>query len=337
MIVSTDLVSAGPTTPPEPLVDSMRGRTSSHLPTTLPRALYLALGLPLALAAAVVLALGLQPPPSRAATRAQSLNRAGLVVRFGDGSTITRCVTFSEPEISGLDVLARSDLVVVAAGSAICDIEGESGCPVEACFCQCPGGGSSCLYWTYWHLVDEGWAYATAGSGGYQVHDGDVEGWAWGSEGPPPVVSFAEICASPAHADVWVAKTGRPGTVFAGELLTYTITVSNAGPYEAQNVVVSDTLPAEVALVDTTPPPHGGAGQPGSLTWGWGTLALQEQAMLTIVVQVHPWVTTPFTNSVRVSSTSDATPGNNSATETTVLKFPYSFYLPVTCRRKTLQ
>ena len=105
---------------------------------------------------------------------------------------------------------------------------------------------------------------------------------------------------------------------------------------EAQGIVVSDTLPAEVALVDTTPP-HGSAGQPGSLTWEWGTLALQEQAMLTIVVEVHPWVTTPFTNSVRVSSTSDVTPGNNCATEATVLQFPYSFYLPVTFRRKALQ
>jgi len=290
------------------------------------------MGVLLSLVAAGVLALGLQPSPSSAVARAQDSNQAGLVVRFGDGSYITRCITFSEPSISGLDVLERSDLAVVAAGWAVCDIEGHSGCPAENCFCQCPGGGGACLYWSYWHLVDGSWVYSTVGSGGHDVHDGDVEGWSWGAEGSPPVVPFHEICMPLAPADVSVAKAGRPDPVFAGDLLTYTVTVSNAGPYEAQSVVVNDILPSEVALVSTTPP-HGSLGQPGSLTWDWGTLALQETGMLTVVVQVHPWVTTTFTNTVRVSSASDVTPGNNCAADATALRFPYSYYLPLALKQ----
>jgi uncharacterized repeat protein (TIGR01451 family) len=266
---------------------------------------------------------------------AQSQNQAGLVVRFGDGSTITRCVTFSEPEISGLEVLYRSGLTVVAAGSAVCDIEGESGCPASNCFCQCPGGGSACLYWTYWHLVDGAWVYASGGAGSYAVHDGGVEGWAWGSDGSPPVLSFDEICLPPLPADVSVAKAGRPATVAAGDLLTYTIVVSNAGPFEAQDVVVSDTLPAEVALVDSHPL-HGSVGPQGSLTWDWGMLALDKRALLTVVVRIRSWVTAAFTNTVWISSASDATPGNNQASAATVPELPYSFYLPLTFRRRVL-
>lgn len=129
--------------------------------------------------------------------RAQSPNRVGLVVRFGDGSFTTRCVEFSEPQISGYDVLMRSGLNVVAAyfsgeGTAICKIEHE-GCPVEDCLtCAYPN------YWAYWHLVDGAWAYSQAGASGYTVHPGDVEGWSWGAGDPPPVVPFDQICAPPA-------------------------------------------------------------------------------------------------------------------------------------------
>ena len=128
--------------------------------------------------------------------RAQSPNRAGLVVRFGDGSVATRCVEFSEPQVSGYDVLMRSGLGVVAAyysgeGTAICKIEHE-GCSVEDCLtCAYPN------YWSYWHLVDGAWVYSQASVSGYTVRNGEIEGWSWGSGEPPPVVPFDQICAPP--------------------------------------------------------------------------------------------------------------------------------------------
>jgi uncharacterized repeat protein (TIGR01451 family) len=270
-----------------------------------------------------------------ARARAQGTNRAGLVVRFGDGSYITRCIPFSESEISGLDVLTRSGLTVVAAGWAICDIEGESGCTAEDCFCQCPGGGGPCIYWSYWHLGNGSWDYSGVGSGGYKVHNGDVEGWSWGSEAPP-IVSFDEICPTLPPADVSVSKADSADSVFPGELLTYTLTVSNTGPHEAQGVVVNDVLPPEVALVNTTPP-YGTLIPPSGLTWDRGTLASQESEVLTVVVEVHPWVTTTFTNTVQVISISDVTPDNNYAEATTDLRLPYSVYLPIALKRWALQ
>ncbi len=133
---------------------------------------------------------------------AQSPNRVGLVVRFDDGSVITRCVEFGEAEISGYEVLMRSGLQVVAVpsggmGITICRIEDE-GCPANNCFCKC--SGSTCAYWSYWHLAGEEWSYSFAGADSYRVHSGDVEGWTWGKGEPPPTVSLEQICASPATA-----------------------------------------------------------------------------------------------------------------------------------------
>jgi hypothetical protein len=133
--------------------------------------------------------------PDLTSIHAQQSNRAGLVVRFGDGSLTTRCVEFSGATISGYDLLTRSGLDIVAAfdsgqGTAICSIEG-TGCPAQSCLtCDMPN------YWSYWHLKDGAWVYSQAGASGYTVRDGDVEGWSWGSGGSPPVVPFDQICAT---------------------------------------------------------------------------------------------------------------------------------------------
>jgi hypothetical protein len=137
---------------------------------------------------AALIGLTASPPIARA----QLPSRAGLVVRLEDGQAITRCVQFDEPAISGQDVLLRSGLEVVADGQAICDIEGQSGCSAANCFCRCQA--SSCLYWSYWHLVGGDWQSSGVGAGDYQVQDRDVEGWSWGTGAPPPAMTFGRIC-----------------------------------------------------------------------------------------------------------------------------------------------
>lgn len=133
-------------------------------------------------------------------------NRAGVVVLFGDGHTAQRCVTFTEPTISGYELLRRSGLRMTAdtAGGAatVCKIETE-GCafPSESCFCECKGG-AFCRYWAYWHVTANGWVYSNLGASSYQVQPGGVDGWAWGngsvSTGArPPAVTFAQICPAP--------------------------------------------------------------------------------------------------------------------------------------------
>ena len=139
-------------------------------------------------------------------TQADDPNRVGLVVVHGDGNVLTRCVEFEEDEISGYDVLDRSglDLNIEPSGGmgvTVCRIDDE-GCtfPQEPCFCQCVGGGSACIYWSYWHLTGSGWQYSGTGASNHAVGDGDVEGWVWGigtisGASPPPLIPFEDICA----------------------------------------------------------------------------------------------------------------------------------------------
>jgi hypothetical protein len=81
-------------------------------------------------------------------------------------------------------------------GYGVCAIGGE-GCPAgQDCFCECRG--SPCAYWVYSHLGPDGsWAISGVGASGWEVRDGDVDGWVWGDgSAAPPVVAFEEICPS---------------------------------------------------------------------------------------------------------------------------------------------
>ncbi|MFB3044425.1 MAG: DUF11 domain-containing protein, partial [Acidimicrobiia bacterium] len=85
----------------------------------------------------------------------------------------------------------------------------------------------------------------------------------------------------------------------AGNNLTYTVTVSNAGPSDAVNVVVTDTLPAGVTFVSTT----GCAEDPNGVpTCILGTIAAGASAMYTITVTVDSSTTGTLTNSATVAS-----------------------------------
>ena len=144
-------------------------------------------------------------------------NRAGLVVDLGQGQVVTECISFSEPEISGYDLLARSGLpfavdVQGGAGAAVCSINGV-GCASSDCFCACPGG-DDCVYWSYWHLLNGQWVYAPGGASSYVIQNGAVDGWVWGpgsitSAVPPLSTSFDAICPALAEPTL-VPPTATP-------------------------------------------------------------------------------------------------------------------------------
>lgn len=131
--------------------------------------------------------------------------RAGLVVRYDDGSVETACVSFPEAEISGVELLVRAGLPVVVqdggVGTAVCKI-GPDGCdyPAEQCFCE--RDGSRAIYWAYYQQEGDAWRYASTGPGNARVRDGAVDGWAWGagdSSGGavPPLIALDAICGPP--------------------------------------------------------------------------------------------------------------------------------------------
>ena len=127
--------------------------------------------------------------------------------------------------------------------------------------------------------------------------------------------------------DMSITKTGSPDPVAAGGDLTYTITVTNNGPSDANNVTVTDALPAGTTFGSTASSTGSCAGT-ATVTCTIASIPNGASATITLVVHVDP--TTPpgtvISNTASVSSpaevtaaTADPNPGNNSATATTTV------------------
>jgi uncharacterized repeat protein (TIGR01451 family) len=133
---------------------------------------------------------------------------------------------------------------------------------------------------------------------------------------PGGMMTFIEVqTPSTQQADLAVTKADATDPVTVGDDVTYTVTVTNNGPDQADNVVLTDLLPAGMTLISTTGCAEDPAGVP---TCTLGTIPASASVPVTIVVDT----TTDGlkTNSVSVASTtSDPTPGNNSATEDTTV------------------
>ena len=189
-------------------------------------------------------------------------HRAGLIVRFGDGNVITRCVTFNEPNITGLELLQRAGLSIrvdtnSSIGAGVCKINSQ-GCDAgRSCFCQCEG--STCAYWQYFYLQGGAWKYSNLGASVRQVSDGAVEGWSWGNNVAPPVMTLDQICAAstsvPTFAPVASSTpTARPSATASAVLIpALTATAQPATPAvpaqeNTPTVVPSATVPSTADL-----------------------------------------------------------------------------------------
>src|SRR5262249_35356117 len=123
------------------------------------------------------------------------------------------------------------------------------------------------------------------------------------------------------QADLSITKTDSPDPVVAGANITYTITLTNNGPSDAQTVTVTDTVPpANTSLVSATVTTGTGWSVGGSVTFSKATVAAGETAVFTIVVKVGSGVAqgTVITNTATAATaTTDPNSANNSATATT--------------------
>ncbi len=109
------------------------------------------------------------------------------------------------------------------------------------------------------------------------------------------------------HTDLALSKTVFPSPIAAGETLTYTLTVTNRGPAIADGVQLSDTLPTTVTFgsVSST---HGTCAGTTTVSCSLGTLAVDEIAMVTIVVT--PTQLGTLVNNASVTATVPATDRN---------------------------
>ena len=115
----------------------------------------------------------------------------------------------------------------------------------------------------------------------------------------PPVNNSTEV---EPKADLVIVKEVSKQTVATGEVITWTVTVTNKGPDAAVNTRVTDKLPAGLIFITSD-----GKYDPVSGLWIVGDLANGASASLVITTQVN--ITNATIRNV-ANATSD-TPGNN--------------------------
>ena len=126
-------------------------------------------------------------------------------------------------------------------------------------------------------------------------------------------------------SDLLVTTTSSLNVVNFGGTLTYTVTVTNQGPFQASAVTLVDPVPAESIFLSmnsggascTAPPPAMG----GTVTCSFGNMASGASVTVSFTVRVSkPPVPSSTSNTAVVSSPNfDPNPANNSATVKTLV------------------
>jgi uncharacterized repeat protein (TIGR01451 family) len=134
---------------------------------------------------------------------------------------------------------------------------------------------------------------------------------------PVPGNNTASVTATPQQADLLVTKTVSNPTPNVGDTITYTITLTNAGPDPATGVTVQDTLPSDVAFVSATP--SQGTYDPATGVWTVGTVAVGVAQAQTLTITATVINDDPGTNTATISAADqfDPNPANNTATAST--------------------
>jgi len=124
------------------------------------------------------------------------------------------------------------------------------------------------------------------------------------------------VSGSPS-ANLSISKTASPNPATALTTLTYRLVVINNGPSPANNVTVTDTLPAGVNLVSAVPG-QGTCSGPTTVSCALGLV--NNGGVVIITINVTPQSAGQLTNTASVSATElDTDTNNNSATvQTTV-------------------
>jgi hypothetical protein len=142
--------------------------------------------------ATLLLALGVAPRPALAAGE----HHAAVIVDTGtDVHQVV--ITFSDDSISGLEALqlAGANPSVVGfsgIGGAVCGLYGVGHPATNA---TCLGEPSDPKFWAYWHVpagqaAFDNSTYSRAGAGSVRVHDGDTDGWRYGTGEAPAFVQL---------------------------------------------------------------------------------------------------------------------------------------------------
>lgn len=133
---------------------------------------------------------------------------------------------------------------------------------------------------------------------------------------------FSACVSAATDADISVTQQSSPDPVPTGSLLTYTITITNAGPLAAANVMLLGSTPSGTTFQSITASSGTfetpGTGGVGAVTGNFGTLGIGASIVVTYKVLVIGPAGQTITNTVFAgSSTPDPNTANNTSTEST--------------------
>jgi hypothetical protein len=171
---------------------------------------------------------------------------AALVVDTGPNVS-TYCVALGASSISGIQLVQKAgqqfglSYRLGFGGQAVCMLNGVGG-----------PSGDDCLtgqtqFWGYWiGNGSGGWNWSSTGAASVGVHNGDVQGWAWGTgidgstHPQPPAISLTDVCAptpspKPSHS---------PGSGHGG---------NGSGPGAGGNATSPSPHPSATAAASASP------------------------------------------------------------------------------------
>lgn len=163
---------------------------------------------------------------------------------------------------------------------------------------------------------------AVPGSGGSACESHDQRGVLRPADGDPVPGAICDIGAYEALttlADLSVNKDDAVDPVHVGDTISYTVTVTNSGPDEADGVVLTDDLPVTTTFVSATPTAGSCVGSPAAhqLSCDLGVLASGGSVSVAIEVTA-PATPQPVVNTVAVGAlTPDPNTADNVDTENT--------------------
>ena len=135
---------------------------------------------------------------------------------------------------------------------------------------------------------------------------------AQGEDDPVSLNNAAGVILNGQEADIQVRKTVDQTVPAVGELVTYTVTVTNHGPSAATGVQVTDRLPAGLTFVAATP--SQGTYHAGTGVWDLGALASAgagATAFLTLAARVETTGTLENTATRTQGAQPDPNPAND--------------------------
>ena len=143
---------------------------------------------------------------------------------------------------------------------------------------------------------------------------------------PDPDNNSSQTVLTVVTSDLAVTKTG-PATAFAGNTISWTITVTNNGPDTQIGAMLDDALPGGTtffSLVQNTGPAAAcstpGVGNAGSVNCSFPNLGSGVSAQFTLTATINPAFAGTLSNTATVSGTNaDPNTNNNSATAVTTV------------------